>query len=149
MLLTSPSSFGDFPKMVGTVQQTINDFRSGARGTIRSSMMVASNDGGAMSSRDVLRVRNGKLTMRTTFLSICGCGQPAVITLKGRARVRQRAITYNAKSPRGGYSVTGTVRVKQNRITRTERRVIYDRDFNETDVFVLSSALFLQGRVGR
>jgi len=148
--LTSEASPELFPPMFGTIQQTINDFRSGTRGTVRSSMMVASSEGFAVSSWDVLRVRKGrKLTMQTTFLSVCGCGAPGVITLTGRARVKARAISYSATSANGTYSLNGVIRWKRNRITRTETRSIYDVEFEETNVFHFSSSLSSQSRGGK
>lgn len=144
--LTSESSPDLFPPMFGTIQQTINDFRTGGKGTVRSSMMAASSDGFSVSSWDVLRVRNGrKLTMQTTFLSTCGCGT-GVVTLTGRARVKERTITYSASSPSGGYSVEGKIRLKRNRITRRETRSIYDEVIEETEVFRFESSLSVQRR---
>lgn len=146
--LSSPSSPDLFPTMVGTIQQTINDFRFGDRGAIRSSMMVVSNDGGAMSAWDVLRVKGRRLTMQTTFQSPCGCGSGEVV-LRGRAKVMPRAISYSAVSADGNYSLRGTIRVKRNRMARVETRTTRDPDFDETDSFRFASSLFLQGRSGR
>lgn len=138
-----------FLPMTGTIQQTINDFRSGRRGVIRSSMMAASGDGLALAAWDVLRVRDRRLSMQTTFLSPCGCTSQGVVTLTGRATVRPRSVSYSAVSADGNYSLQGSIRLKRNRMVRRETRVIHDVDFDETDTFSFSSTLYLQGRRGR